>query len=116
MSVQTAALALDRATDTLERELTAASQRPRTLTITKLARDEAGVWRARVTGTDGVTVDVDRRWGSWQAEVRSSPRSRTFERRDVLPHVALALQDKVRPLEKAERAAAKQAEEAACRT
>lgn len=72
----------------------------RELTITKLHFCEHGYWKARVTGADGVTVEVDRRYGVWHAEVRVSPRSRRMVRRDVLPHVAAALQAKVKPLEK----------------
>jgi hypothetical protein len=72
----------------------------RTLTITKLRRCEAGYWTARVTGADGVTVDVDKQFGVWHAEVREQPHSRKKVRRDVLPHVAAALQAKVKPLEK----------------
>lgn len=76
----------------------------RELTITKLERAPEGFWRARVTGADGVAVPVDRRYGAWFAEVRKAPRSRTMVRRDVLPHVAAALQAKVRPIEKREEA------------
>jgi hypothetical protein len=71
----------------------------RPFTITAVRCDAAGVWRARVTDADGVTVDVDRSSGSWQALVRRAPRSRDFVRREVLPHVALALQDRVRQLD-----------------
>lgn len=75
----------------------------RLFTITLVRRDpEDGFWRARVT-CDGVTLDVDRQFGSWQADVRAGPRRRSFRRIDVLPDVAAALQDRVRPLEKAER-------------
>jgi hypothetical protein len=83
----------------------------RAFTITLVRRDpEDGFWRARVT--NGVTIDVDRRFGSWQCEVRERPRSHTFVRRDVLPDVARALQERVRPLEHAERQAAKATAEA----
>jgi hypothetical protein len=78
----------------------------RELTITKLRRDELGVWRARVTGPLGIPVDVDRRYGSWMGEVRVAPRSRTFVRRFCQPHVAAALQQKVRRLERREKVAA----------
>jgi hypothetical protein len=78
----------------------------RELTITKLERAPEGYWRARVTGSDGVTVDVDRRWGSWQAEVRAASRVQRFVRKDVEPWAAERLQDRVRPLERRERAAA----------
>lgn len=84
----------------------------RPFTITMVRRDpEHGFWRARVT--NGVTVDVDRRDGSWKAEVRTESGSRTFVRREVMPHVAAALQDRVRPLERAERDAAKAEADAA---
>lgn len=76
----------------------------REYTITCVHRDpEQGFWRARVT--NGASYDVDRRYGSWQAEVRAAPRSHTFVRRDVMPQVARALQERVRPLERAEKAA-----------
>lgn len=76
----------------------------RDFTITCVRRDpEHGFWRARVT--NGATYDVDRRYGSWQAEVRAAPRSHTFVRRDVMPAVARALQDRVRAAERAERTA-----------
>ncbi len=72
----------------------------RAFTITCLQRDpDGGFWRARVT--NGVTIEVDRRFGSWQANVRSAPGARSFERRDVLPDVARALQEKVRPMDRA---------------
>jgi hypothetical protein len=84
----------------------------RPFTITMVRRDpEHGFWRARVT--NGTTVDVDRRDGSWKAEVRTAPGARTFVRREVMPRVAAALQERVRPLERAERDAAKAAAEAA---
>lgn len=74
----------------------------RPFTITNVHRDpEHGFWRARVT--NGVTLDVDRRYGSWQADVRVKRGARTFTRQDVMPHVAAALQQRVRPLERAER-------------
>lgn len=60
--------------------------------------------------TNGVTIEVDRRFGSWQAVVRTAPGSHSFVRRDVLPEVAKALQARVRPLEHAERLVAKAAE------
>jgi len=78
----------------------------RELTITKLRRESGEeFWRANVTGPDGVTVAVDRQFGSWQGEVRTAKRSREFERRDVLAYVAAALQAKVRPIERREVAA-----------
>lgn len=73
----------------------------RPFTITQVRRDDEGVLRARVS-TDGVSVDVDRSCGSWLADVRVAKGHRTFERREVLPHVAAALQAKVRRLDKVE--------------
>lgn len=73
------------------------SRRP--FTITKLHQDEDGVWRGRVT-CDGDTIEVDREHGSWQANVtvkiptRGRPKL-VEQRRDVLPHVAEALQAKL---------------------
>jgi hypothetical protein len=82
--------------------------------ITKLGRDpEEGFWTARVTPAGGTTLEVDRRYGSWQANVRDAPGVQSFHREDVLPHVAAALQERVRPVERAERAAAKVAEDQA---
>jgi len=69
------------------------------LRVTKLQRHtDDGYWTARVN-LNGVTVEVDRQHGSWQATVRRAPGHRTFLRRDVLPYVAAALQDRVRTLE-----------------
>jgi hypothetical protein len=83
-------------------------------TITKLARDpDHGYWTARVTPCGGTTVCVDRQFGSWQATVRDAPGLQSFHREFVLPPVAAALQERVRPIERAERAAAKLAEEQA---
>ena len=61
------------------------SRRP--FTITKLARSDEGYWTARVS-SNGYAVEVDRKYGSWQTS--------TKPRREVLPHVAAALQEKVR--------------------
>ena len=84
----------------------------RPFTIICLRRDaEHGFWRARVT--NGVTIEVDRRYGSWQADVRSAPGARSFTRRDVLPDVAAALQARVRPTDDAERRARERAAEEA---
>lgn len=74
------------------------------LTITKLRRCDGGWWTARAT-IDGVTVEVDCRYGSWQAEVRAAPRVQQHVRKDLDPSVARRLQEKVRPLERQERAA-----------
>ena len=68
--------------------------------ITKLERAERG-WTAHVS-VDGDTINVDCRYGSWQAQLRVRPGAREFVRRDLHPAVAAALQAKVRPLEKRE--------------
>lgn len=82
----------------------------RALTITSVRRDpDGGFWRARVT-IDGHTLDVDRRYGSWQGLRRRAPRSREWVRCEVLADVAAALQARVRPLERAERLAARPAD------
>lgn len=73
----------------------------RPFTITKMERHPDGYWTARAT-CEGVTVEVDNRYGSWQANVRQGPRSRSFARRFVLPHVAAELQRKVKRAEKRE--------------
>ena len=51
-------------------------------------------WTARVV-VGKSSIDVDTRWGSWIATVAG-------HRCDIAPHVAAALQAKVRPLEKKE--------------
>lgn len=79
--------------------------------ITKLERQD-GYWTARVSA-GGVTVAVDRRYGSWQALVRDAPGLHSFHRAEVLPAVAAALQERVRPVERAERAARDAAAKAA---
>ena len=66
----------------------------RDLTITKLTLQPEGYYTARVS-SNGQTFNVDNKFGSWQAEVRNGPRQRSFCRRDVLPRVAAALQDKL---------------------
>lgn len=82
---------------------------PGPFTITKLRRDPDGVWRARVS-CDGCTVDVDRRYGSWQAEVRAAKHARTFTRHDIPRPVAAELQRRVKRLEGRERRGACTAE------
>ncbi len=78
----------------------------RPFTITCLSRDpERGFWMAHVT-SDGVTINVDRRYGSWHAVIGN-------ERRELLPHIAAALQEKVRPTDNAERRERERAAEAA---
>jgi len=67
-------------------------------TITKLNRD-AGFWAARVS-VNGDTIDVDTRYGSWQAVLRDGPHKRTFHRTEVPPALAAKLQEKVRPADK----------------
>lgn len=54
--------------------------------ITKL-RKEGDYWRARASA-DGRTIEVDNRYGSWQAVVGQ-------ERREVMPQVAAVLQGKL---------------------
>jgi len=74
----------------------------RPFTITNLHRHPVhGFWMARVT--NGHTIEVDRRYGSWQAAVRDRPGARSKHREFVLPDVAAALQARVRVLEKRER-------------
>lgn len=71
------------------------------LRITKLERDPTGsYWTARAT-LGGETVCVDCRWGSWQIVERV--RGREVARRDCVPALAAALQDRLRPLERRER-------------
>jgi hypothetical protein len=79
----------------------------RPFTITKLERHEDGYWAARVT-LGGLTLEVDRKWGSWQARVPERLRdgTRVVRRRGVLPHVAAELQARVRAAERRERVAA----------
>lgn len=77
----------------------------REFTITKVERDpEHGFWTARVTvaGDDGpsgkpIARKVDRKYGSWQCTLPWGQRT------EVLPHIAAALQAKVRRIERAER-------------
>ena len=58
----------------------------RPFTITLLRRDpELGYWRARVTGADGVAIEVERRDGSWHGERRIRPGARTFRPRRRAP-------------------------------
>lgn len=75
-----------------------------TVIVTKLRRED-DIWRAHVSDGQGNTIEVDRRFGSWHALVPRVKGSTKRVRRDVLPHVAHALQAKVRPIEKAERRA-----------
>lgn len=82
--------------------MTPALPRPEGLTITKLERNGDGIWTARVS-LNGQTINVDRRYGSWQALVPDERRGNKPVRREIRPEVAAALQDKVRPIEKKER-------------
>jgi hypothetical protein len=69
-------------------------------TITRLRLTPEGWPEAYVSISDGPTLHVDRRYGSWQADVRACPGSRRIVRRDVLPHVAHALQRRARSIER----------------
>lgn len=67
-----------------------ATRREFTITCVRLSDMEhrgRRYWTARVTA-GGVTVSVDRMHGSWQALVGTG-------RREVLPHIAAALQRKI---------------------
>ena len=66
----------------------------RPYTITKMHQEPEGYWSANVV-QGSTSIRVDNRCGSWLADVRSAPRARSFERREVLPHVAKALQAKL---------------------
>lgn len=79
-----------------------ATRRP--FTITQLRRDERGHWTARLT-LDGRTFAVSRSSGSWT--VRDGERERI-----LLPYFAAALQERVRPIERAERRAKEAAQKA----
>jgi hypothetical protein len=63
---------------------------PAGLRVTQLRQDDDGVWHARVH-LAGLHVDVDRRFGSWQAVFPDS-RGGGMIRRDVKPATAAALQ------------------------
>ena len=52
---------------------------------------EDGYWTATVTSRTGVAVTVDNEHGSWAATLRQP-----LGRREVLPHVAAALQERAR--------------------
>lgn len=70
----------------------------REFTITQVRRSEDGHWLANVTPASGAEgIEVNRQFGSWQVPVNGDGR-----RRDVLPHIAAALQERVRPLERRE--------------
>lgn len=69
----------------------------RPFTITCLRRHpEGGYWTAHVS-TDGFTFDVDRKTGSWRIW---DPDRNMW--REVLQHVAVELQTRVRRAERAE--------------
>ena len=63
--------------------------------ITKLERDEEGKWHCNVT-VGGKTFPVHCKYGSWMYEDKRGMK-------DVLPFVAEAIQERVRPIEKRER-------------
>lgn len=63
-------------------------------TITNLARHPHGYWTAQLADS-GHTIDVDTRSGSWQTAPDDAHRTR-----EVLPHVAAVLQERVRRLER----------------
>lgn len=63
------------------------------INITNLARVD-GYWTAQLTG-NGQTIDIDTRSGSWLTAPDEANRTR-----EVLPHVAAALQERVRKLER----------------
>lgn len=62
--------------------------------ITNLARHPHGYWTAQLVG-NGQAIEVDTRSGSWQTAPDDAHRTR-----EVLPHVAAVLQDRVRRLER----------------
>lgn len=64
----------------------------REFTITCVRLDEQSAWTAHVS-TDGRTYKATRRHGSWSLLDGHSEI-------EALPHIAAALQDRVRPLEK----------------
>jgi hypothetical protein len=67
--------------------------------VTALERS-AGYWQARVE-VNGIEVDVNRRYGSWQVVVYDEERG-AAKRMELLPHISAILQDKVRPIEEKE--------------
>lgn len=69
----------------------------RPFTITQVRRAD-GIWRARVT-VNGNGFDVDRTYGSW----RVTPAHEGDREQGVSMSLATALQEKVRPIENAER-------------
>ena len=73
---------------------------PHGFTISDLA-DDAGYWTANVT-VNGRTVQVHRRYGSWQSDVGEAGQGT----RDVGPLLAEALQARVLPVERGRRKAA----------
>lgn len=62
--------------------------------ITNLARSPHGYWAAQLVG-NGQAIDVDTRFGSWMTVPDEAQRCR-----EVLPHVAALLQERVRKLER----------------
>jgi hypothetical protein len=71
----------------------------RSLTITKLERDEEGFWTCNITA-DGQTVAAHRKFGSWLIDGEDGMM------KEVQHDIAGKIQEKVRPLEKKERLAA----------
>lgn len=76
------------------------------LIITKLERDEFGVWTAHVSRA-GNTIPVTRRYGSWG----TIPEGGRWAQ--LLPDVAAALQKRVFPIENRERIEREKARKAA---
>lgn len=69
------------------------------VTFEQIRRDPGGFWRAQVTDTEnGFVLDVDRRHGSWIADVVADG---TSFRREVEPWIAAELQRRVMKMEKA---------------
>lgn len=71
----------------------------RPFTITQVRRED-GVWRARLT-INGTGYEVDRAFGSW----RVTPEDESAGYIDIPHDLAGALQEKVHPIENAERIA-----------
>lgn len=74
------------------------------ITVTKLQRADHGELEARITLPGSETVAVTRRYGSWGIQHKGEQAWI-----EVLPMFAAELQDRARPFETAERAAAARA-------
>lgn len=72
----------------------------RSFTITRMRVAEFGEFEAYVSIADGPTVRVDRRYGSWQADVRPFPGARQTIRKGVAVAIARALQERARSMER----------------